>query len=470
MTAVETIGVNGSDKSNISLTSILIVDNDPETIKFIQSKLKDLYTRVEVAENIKNAEILLQRCHFDLIIVDVSQSDNSSSDNSQSDKTALQWINSMRDKGDEVGVIFLAAETDLETAVGALRVGAADFIFKPVDHEQMLSAVKNFFEHKKVKRENFVLKRQIDHNFDHSGIVGDCEVINSLCQVIKRLAPMPSTVLIEGESGTGKELAARAIHRWSNRTGSFVPINCGAMSAELLESELFGHTKGAFTGANQAREGLFSYANHGTLFLDEIGEMPLSMQAHLLRVLEERKIRAVGSNREIALDVRIIAATNKDLKEQVSKGVFREDLYYRLNVLAVCIPSLRERIEDIPLLAQHFISTLSAQLGIQAPVYDEYQFSQLKQYAWPGNVRELKNVIERCLLLNTDPEQCLPGVAAGQAPITEVAPQFSKKLKHIEKQHILKVLEEESGNKSAASRVLGISRKTLERKVQLWKG
>lgn len=458
MAAVEEIDISDRKKSDISLTSVLIVDNDPLIKDVLQSSLKKRVTLVEVSENTEEADILLQRCHFDLIIINISQTDDA----------ALKWIYSLRAKGDQTGVIFMAADAALEIALDALRAGAADFILKPFNLQQMLLAVKNFFAHKKVKRENFILPRQLDDIDDSSGIIGDCDTINHLCQVIKRVAPMPSTVLIEGESGTGKELAARAIHRWSGRTGSFVPINCGAMSAELLESELFGHIKGAFTGANQAREGLFSYANRGTLFLDEIGEMPLPMQAHLLRVLEERKIRAVGSNREVSLDVRIIAATNKKLAEQVKKGAFREDLYYRLNVLAIRIPSLRERMEDIPLLAKHFISSLSVQLGIALPCYDEYDLSLLQGYDWPGNVRELKNVIERCLLLDTPPGACMSGLMTDNfATAGELMPA-SKKLEDIEKQHILQVLGEESGNKSAAARVLGISRKTLERKVQLW--
>lgn len=458
MAAVEEIDISDRKKSDISLTSVLIVDNDPFINNVLQSSLKKTVTLVEVSENTEEADILLQRCHFDLIIINVSQTDDA----------ALKWIYSLRAKGDQIGVIFMAADAALEIALDALRAGAADFILKPFNLQQMLLAVRNFFEQKKVKRENFVLPRQLDDLYDSSGIIGDCDAINHVCQVIKRVAPMPSTVLIEGKSGTGKELAARAIHRWSGRTGSFVPINCGAMSAELLESELFGHIKGAFTGANQAREGLFSYANMGTLFLDEIGEMPLPMQAHLLRVLEERKIRAVGSNREVTLDVRIIAATNKELAEQVKKGAFREDLYYRLNVLAIRIPSLRERMEDIPLLAKHFISSLSVQLGIALPYYDEYDLSLLQGYDWPGNVRELKNVIERCLLLDTPPGACMSGLMTDNfATAGELMP-VSKKLEDIEKQHILQVLGEESGNKSAAARVLGISRKTLERKVQLW--
>lgn len=462
MTAVEKIDIHCRSKSEISMTSVLIVDNDPVADNLLQTNLKKMTTLVEIAENTEDAEILLQRCHFDLIIINVSQSND----------TAVKWTCSLRDKGDDIGVIFMTSDVAQETAINALHAGAVDFIVKPFSQEQMLAAVKNFFEHKKVKREKFVRRRQVDDIYDGFGIVGDCDAINSICQVIKRVAPMPSTILIEGESGTGKELVAKAIHIWSNRPGSFVPVNCGAMPAELLESELFGHIKGAFTGANQAREGLFSYANTGTLFLDEIGEMPLSMQAHLLRVLEERAIRAVGSNREIPVDVRIITATNKNLKELVKKGAFREDLFYRINVLDINMPSLRDRMEDIPLLAKHFITTLSKQLGIEAPSFDDNDLAILQEYDWPGNVRELKNVIERCLLLGTAPGLCLRDLTtnnpvAGKNACDNTEP-VNKKLEYIEKQHILKVLDEESGNKSAAARVLGISRKTLERKVQLW--
>lgn len=460
MTAVEKLNIHNKNRSSINLTSILVIDNDHIINNLLQSNLKKIYTLVEVVENIQEAETLLQRCHFDLIIINISPSDD----------TTIKWVSSLREKGDEVGLIFMAENAALEMAIDALHVGAVDFILKPFNQEQMMVAVKNFFEHKKVKRENFILRRQIEDIYDSSGIIGDCDAINSVCQVVKRVAPLPSTVLIEGESGTGKELVARAIHNWSNRSGSFVPINCGGMSAELLESELFGHVKGAFTGANQAREGLFSYANHGTLFLDEIGEMPLSMQAHLLRVLEEQTVRAVGSNREIPLDVRIVAATNKDLTQQIKKRVFREDLFYRLNVLSIRTPSLRERTADIPLLAKHFISTLSMQLGIESPSYDENEFLKLQEYNWPGNVRELKNVIERCLLLDTSPVNCVPGLATDNPDKATANIIENKKLEHVEKQHILKVLEDESGNKSSAARILGISRKTLERKVQLWNG
>jgi two-component system NtrC family response regulator len=319
-----------------------------------------------------------------------------------------------------------------------------------------------------MQRENFVLRRQVDHLFDKSGMVGECELIRNLCQVIKRVAPMPSTVLIEGESGTGKELAARAIHEWSGRPGSFVPVNCSAISAELLESELFGHIKGAFTGAHQAREGLFTYANEGTLFLDEIGEMPLSMQAHLLRVLEERTVRPVGSNKEVPVAVRIIAATNRDLCELVRSGAFREDLFYRLNVLSIRMPSLRERLGDIPVLTDYFSRSLAAELGVEPPAFSPTDLACLGSYDGPGNVRELKNVIERCLLLNSTPSQCLGKPLAGGEVVAAVDAVGELQLERVEKRHILRVLESEGGNKSAAARLLGISRKTLERKIQVW--
>jgi len=300
-------------------------------------------------------------------------------------------------------------------------------------------------------------------------MVGDCELIKSICQVIKRVAPMSSTVLITGETGTGKELAGRAMHKWSGRSGSFVPINCGAMSAELLESELFGHTRGAFTGAHQSREGLFTYANGGTLFLDEIGEMPMGMQTNLLRVIEQHSIRPVGSNKEIPVDVRVVAATNRDLFEEVKKGNFREDLFYRLDVLSIRMPSLKERLEDLPALVQYFSNVLAGEMGVPILEIDDKELSLLKKYAWPGNIRELKNVIERSLLLNRRPSECVADPASIQRCVVE-PDDASLQLDDIEKKHILKVLADADGNKSSAARLLGISRKTLDRKTKAWQG
>ena len=364
-------------------------------------------------------------------------------------------------------VIFITAYADIETAISALRAGAADFIMKPFRMEQMHAAVERCMEKQKFQRENYVLRREIKTHYDSAGMVGDCDLIKSICQVIKRVAPMSSTVLITGGTGTGKELAARAMHKWSKRSGSFVPINCGAMSAELLESELFGHARGAFTGAHQSREGLFMYANGGTLFLDEIGEMPLSMQTNLLRVMEQQSIRPVGSNKEVPVDVRIVAATHRDLYEEVKKGNFREDLYYRLDVLSIRMPSLKERLEDLPALVEYFSNILAGEMGVPKLEIDDYELSLLQSYSWPGNIRELKNVIERSLLLNRSPGECVADPAAIEKSTME-ADESCMKLEDIEKKHILKVLADADGNKSSAARILGISRKTLDRKTKFW--
>lgn len=439
------------------LKSILIVDDEPEMRRFLQRGLSKHFGLVELVENVEEAESLRRRCHFDLIISDIQLPG----------KSGVDWLMELRNQGNPAAFIFITADADLDTAIAALRLGAEDFIMKPFRMEQILAAVNRYMERQQITRENIVLKRQVEQRFGNAGLIGGGDSFLRICKLLQRVAPMPSTVLLEGESGTGKELAARAIHGWSGRTGSFVPINCGALSAELLESELFGHTKGAFTGATQSREGLFTYAEGGTLFLDEIGEMPLAMQAHLLRVLEERRIRAVGTNRETPVDVRVIAATNRNLEQEARRGAFREDLYFRLNVLSIRMPPLREHMEDLPALVRHFVGLLASDMGIPVPVFCETEMERLKGYDWPGNVRELKNVVERCLLLNAPPSDCLEGLSTASAAPDGNRPS-DLSLATVEKCHILKVLEMKGGNKSAAARQLGISRKTLERKTQAW--
>lgn len=451
-------GLEPSSPSNYGFKrhSVLIVDDEPGICNFLKRGLEKKFGLVESAETVEEAETLRQRCNFDLIISDIRLPGMS----------GVDWITELRKQGCTASVIFITAHASLETAIDALRAGASDFIMKPFRLDQMMASIETCLAQQQVQRENVVLKRQIEQYYD-SGMIGNCDTMRNVCDVIKQVAPMPTTVLIEGESGTGKELAARALHRWSEREGSFVPVNCGAISEELMESEFFGHTKGAFTGAQKTREGLFTYANGGTLFLDEIGEMPLSMQVHLLRVLEERAIRPVGSNREIPVDVRIIAATNKDLAQQVKEKLFREDLYYRLNVVTVLMPPLRERIEDIPALASHFSNTLASDLGVPELVFSGDDLFNLRTYDWPGNIRELKNVIERCLLLGKNPGHCILGQETGSPQQTESV-DSGIRLEDVEKRHILNVLEMQDGNKSAAARILGVSRKTLERKVKLW--
>ena len=434
--------------------SILVIDDEHGIRNFLIKGLSKHVGLVESAENIEKAEALRQRCHFDLIIADIKLPG----------KSGVDWIKELREEGCSTSVIFITAHAQLEVAIEAIRAGAADFIIKPFRMDQIFTAVERCIERQDIKRENFVLRRQVDQLYDSSNMIGACQLIQQLCSVIKRVAPTPSTILIDGESGTGKELAAKSIHDLSGRNGSFVPVNCGAMSAELLESELFGHVKGSFTGAHQGREGLFSYANGGTLFLDEIGEMPMPMQAHLLRVLEEKTIRPVGSNQEIPVDVRIIAATNRNLEQRVKEGLFRQDLFFRLNVLNLQIPPLRERIDDLKILTEFFIDTISTSLSLKPVQLHASELALLSTYNWPGNVRELKNVIERSLLLNLPASECIANVKL-TTPLTE---SDSILLEDVEKLHILRILDQESGNKSAAARHLGISRKTLERKVSAW--
>ncbi|MBB1382639.1 sigma-54-dependent Fis family transcriptional regulator, partial [Shewanella sp. SR41-2] len=286
-------------------------------------------------------------------------------------------------------------------------------------------------------------------------------------EVIERIAPTNAVVLIEGESGTGKELVARQLHQQSGRSGAFVPVNCGAIAPELLASELFGHTAGAFTGAKGNREGLFSYASGGTIFLDEIGEMPMNMQTALLRVLEQRAIRPVGSEKEIDINVRVIAATNRLLIDEVEAGRFRRDLFYRLNVLNIVIPSLRSRPEDVVELTHYFTLQLSQELGIKDVIWSHEDLQVLQQHDWPGNIRELRNMIERCILLGKPPAEYWKKPVSVMVNDAMGYP-LSWPLKEVEKQHVTKVVDSHSGNKSAAARDLGVSRKTLDRKFKDW--
>ncbi|HHJ20517.1 MAG TPA: sigma-54-dependent Fis family transcriptional regulator [Gammaproteobacteria bacterium] len=443
------------DVNHFKRSSVLIVDDEPGIRRFLQKGLAPYFGLVEVAEDTESAETIRQRCHFDLIISDIRLPD----------KSGVDWVADIRQQGGTTSVIFITAHANLEMAIAALQAGASDFIMKPFRMQQMLASIQHVLAQQQIQRENVVLKRQVEQIYD-SGMIGDCDTMKAVCTTLQQVAPMPTTVLIEGESGTGKELAARALHRWSGRKGSFVPINCGAISGELMESELFGHTKGAFTGAQQTREGLFTFADGGTLFLDEIGEMPLSMQVHLLRVLEEKVIRPVGANREIPVNVRIIAATNRHLHDAVEKGRFREDLFYRLNVVTVRLPALRERMGDLSALVSHFATTIAADLGVSLPVITGEDLFHLRAYGWPGNVRELRNVIERCLLLKKGPQQCINTQAS--VIDNDHSEVNDESLACVEKTHIMKILAAEKGNKSAAARRLKVSRKTLERKVKQW--
>lgn len=439
--------------------AILVVDDEPGIQNFLKRILSKHYALVESAESVESAEALRQRCHFDLLIVDIRLPGAS----------GTEWLASLREQGVQTEVIFMTAFADLETAISALRAGAADFLLKPFRAEQMLSSVQSCLERREALRENFLLRRQVARQEALEGIIGQSEVMKDVARMVHRVAPTNSTVLIEGETGTGKELVARAVHELSGRSGAFVAVNCGSISAELLESELFGHTKGAFTSAHTSRDGLFAYAHRGTIFLDEIAEMPLAMQAKLLRVLEEKTIRPVGANRETPVDSRVVAACNRPLRKEVEAGRFREDLFYRLNVLRVGLAPLRERPEDVALLAEHFSESLAHELGVPPIPFAHEDLMRLQLYEWPGNVRELRNVIERSLLLGKLPQDCCREVQTtdiGRGP--EEAFPVSMSMDEVERRHMLRVLDNVHGNKSEAARRLGVSRKTLERKLHVW--
>jgi DNA-binding NtrC family response regulator len=470
--------------------SVLVVDDEPGMRAILKKALSKKFAQVDTAGSIEEAEELRKRCHFDLLIVDINLPGRS----------GIEWHEALDPSTRRSDVIFMTGYADLDTAIKALRAGASDFILKPFNLEQMMQSVSRCIERRLVERQNFALQRDVERTFPVD-IIGDAVKTQQMKKLIAQIAPSIAAVLVEGESGTGKELVARALHQLSQRMGPFVPLNCGAIAPDLLESELFGHVSGAFTGAKKGREGLFRVANGGTLFLDEIGEMPLSMQSSLLRALEQKAIRPVGAEREVQVDVRIIAATNRNLKEEVDEGRFRRDLYYRLNVLTVDLPALRERMEDIPSLTHHFTQQLAKDLGMKAINWTHEDITAMQAYDWPGNIRELRNMMERCILLGKPPAEYWRDLQGDTNPLPrsvnaasdvigdEIINKVSSDcrcnsiydaegdqfcyptnwtLKEVEKAHIMQVVDSHEGNKSAAARQLGVARKTLERKYKEW--
>ena len=442
--------------------SVLVVDDEEGMRSFLTRMLASRCAMVETAASAEAAQLLFNRIHFDLIILDITLPG----------KSGVAWLAELREAGYQGEVILITAFADIDTAINALRAGASDFILKPFRVDQILNSMQRCFDRARLVRENFILRRTVEEMAGGvDSIIGNSKAVAQLRQTILRVAAMPSTVLLQGESGVGKEVAARALHRCSPRAQRpFAPVNCAAISAELIESELFGHVKGAFTGAADAHNGLFYYAQGGTLFLDEIAELPLAMQTKLLRVIEERMIRPVGSSREIPVDIRIIASTNRNLSDEVKAGRFRADLFYRLDVVNIRIPALAERREDVLPLTRHFLAQLQVQLGVPPIHLDSETVGQLQRYDWPGNVRELRNLVERSLILGYFPLDLLPPASLLPASLLPDAVPAGGELAldEVEKRHILDVLTACAGNKSEAARRLGISRKTMERKCAAW--
>ena len=369
-------------------------------------------------------------------------------------------------------VVIMTAYSSVDSAVAALRKGAYDYVTKPFVNEDLLQTVKNALQQRDLFRENRALRRELDKQYSFSEIVGNSDSLQEIFTLVQKVAGTNANVLIQGESGTGKELIARSVHLNSNRSSqSFLAVNCGALPESLLESELFGHTKGAFTGAIAEKKGLFRAASGGTLFLDEIGEMPLALQVKLLRALQEHEVTPVGSTSAVKFDARIIAATNKNLEEEVKQNRFREDLFYRLNVVELYVPSLRERIEDIPLLAKHFVAKSARNQNAEEKPIALETMAALANYDWPGNVRELENAIERAFILSGEEIDLdsLPQKvrnSASRSFRTRDNEGFKPTLEEMERRYLMEILTSVGEDKVKAANILGIDLSTLYRKLK----
>jgi len=387
----------------------------------------------------------------------------------------IELLGRLREQGHDVEFLVLTGQGKVETAIEALQKGAFDYVAKPVDPQHLLHLLRRASERLESRRTMFRLRRVLENQGWYEDLVGDSPPMVELKRLIGQVASSAASVMITGESGTGKELVARTLHRLSPRDAQpFIPVNCAAIPENLLESELFGHEKGAFTGAIAARQGSFELANGGTLFLDEIAEMPVLLQAKLLRALEERSFRRVGGSTEVHVDVRVIAATNRDLEEAKNSGALREDLYYRLNVFHLHLPALRERGDDKITLAQRFIVLFAHREGKPVVGLDDATRDLIKDYAWPGNVRELRNAMERAVIVAHDaliaPENLPPAVRGKEEEVTiEPTVAAGMTVDEVERRLIFLTLEETGGNKTRAAKLLGISLKTLHNKLRRYK-
>jgi DNA-binding NtrC family response regulator len=384
----------------------------------------------------------------------------------------LALLDRVKDIDAEALVVVMTAYSSVDSAVAALRKGAYDYVTKPFVNEDLLQSVKNALRQRELFRENRALRRELDSRYSFSEIIGTSESLQRVFRLVEKVAATNTNILVYGESGTGKELIARAIHHNSPRgTRPFVAINCGALPETLLESELFGHTKGAFTGATQARSGLFRSAEGGTVFLDEIGEISQALQVRLLRAVQEHEVTPVGSSAPARFDARVIAATNRDLEREVTEGRFREDLFYRLNVIEIHLPPLRERREDIPLLVRHFVKRTAREQGQDEKAFDPAAMTALINYNWPGNVRELQNAVERAFTLSgerVDLDSLPPRIrdAAGQTPTVRDPDGLRPTLAEVERRYILDTLASVNEDKARAANILGIDLSTLYRKLK----
>jgi DNA-binding NtrC family response regulator len=447
---------------------VLIVDDDTSMCELLAEGLTQQGYEARWKASAHQALTEIEQRNFDVVLTDINMKD----------MNGLELCQRATEAHPELPVIVLTAFGSMETAVQAIRAGAYDFITKPFDIDVVSIAIERAVKHGVLTRQVQQLQRAVDESRRFDELLGASAAMKEVYDLLERVAESESTVLVSGESGTGKELVARALHRRSKRAaGPFVAINCAAMPEQLLESELFGHTKGAFTDARTARPGLFVQAKGGTIFLDEIGDMPLGLQPKLLRALQERSVRPVGGDHETPIDVRVVAASNRDLETAIEERKFREDLYYRINVIHVELPPLRARGADVLLLAQHYLEHFAAQSQKDVRSLDSEAAERLSAYAWPGNVRELANCLERAVALTrsesigtADLPEKIRNYRTSHVLVAATDPSELVPLEEVEKRYILRVLEAVGGNKTLAAQVLGLDRKTLYRKLDRYGG
>lgn len=443
---------------------ILIVDDDAAHLHMLKTLLQSYGHKAETATDGEEAVDMVREKPFDLILMDVRMAHIG----------GIEALRQIKECNPAIPVIIMTAYSSVDTAVEAMKLGAYDYLTKPLNFEELQLILERAMDHLRLTTENRLLKEKMAAETTFAEIIGSSLAMRKVVNMARIVAPTEATVLITGESGTGKELFAKAIHVNSERAkGPLITVNCAALTETLLESELFGHEKGTFTGADRQRNGRFMQANKGTIFLDEVGEIPLPMQAKILRTIQEREIQRLGSDEVLHVDVRIIAATNRNLAEEAKAGRFREDLYYRLNVMNIHIPPLRERAEDIPLLAHHFLGKYVEKNRKNLKGFTPAAMDMLTRAQWPGNVRELENVIERGVILAAGPymsERDLPTTllvesqsGSGTQPVPDLG---GKTLEEIESQAILATMEQTQGNKSEAAKLLNITRTTLNNKLK----
>jgi len=444
---------------------VLVVDDERKMRRVLQMMLEQMEVESLAAENGEQALEIFQAEKVDAVITDLRMPGMG----------GMEWFKRLRTMDSDVPVIVLTAYGTVETAVEAMKQGAYDFVLKPFDVEALEIVVRHALQLQQYRTENRYLRERYDGPAGLDELIGQSSAMQQIFELVQRVAPTKSAVLITGETGTGKELIAHAIHNLGpRRSRLFVPLNCAAIPGELLESELFGHARGAFTGAQAARIGKFEVANGGSLFLDEIGDMDFPLQAKLLRVLQEGVVEPVGSNRRVSVDVRVISSTNRDLSTRISEGAFREDLLYRLNVFEIHVPPLRERTPDIAPLARAFLDRYAAELGHEPLPLTAEALAPLVSYPWPGNVRELQNAMERAAVLGAGGEvdaqlvrTVLPA-ASGESDLADavVDHQLEPALAGVERKVILRALQASGDNKAEAARLLGISERSLWYKLK----